>query len=156
MFLYKTTLTCHLHSAVRNGGFIRKSYNVMHPDPWAWIPSNPWTAGFGVFLNGFMKAGLRRACTGPVKKSFPLPPARADRIKIFMLNRTDWHLSCRVTWAWAATTGPHSGPSGPGIFYRISHSLVDAARKLCLQFVIYELRTWEWLGLHTIISGKTD
>jgi len=29
MFLYKTTLTCHLHSAIRNGGFIRKAYNGM-------------------------------------------------------------------------------------------------------------------------------
>lgn len=40
MFLYKTTLTCHLHSAVRNGGFIRKAYNEMHLDPRAWIPSS--------------------------------------------------------------------------------------------------------------------
>jgi hypothetical protein len=102
------------------------------------------------------KQGCREQVRAPVKKNFPLPPTRTDRIKIFTLNRRDWYLSCRVTWAWAATTGPPSGPSGPSNFYRISHSLIGAARKLCPQFVIYELRTREWVGLHNIISDERD
>ena len=78
------------------------------------------------------KQGCRQQGRAPVKKkNVPLPPSRTDRIKIFTLNRRDWYLSCRVTWAWAGNTGPLSGPSGPGNFYRISPSLIGAARKLC-------------------------
>ena len=96
-----------------------------------------------------------RACTGFGKKNFPSlrkgrpdknPYAKWDRLTYKL--QSDLGLSCNYRAPFRTVRIRY--------FYRISHSLVDAARKLCPQFVIYALRTREWVGLHSIISGKTD